>query len=557
MFFFCPHLNAQYDRAYTVLITEIMFDPEPSVGLPALEYIELFNNGNEVVNLLDWSISIDQSIIKFKDSIILQPQHYLLLTKTNGCPLFDSLISCRSVPGLSLPNTGGSVSIHSPPGKLVHGVVYNADMHSNIIKSKGGWSLEMKDIRTPCLLATNWASSLNRSGGTPGRNNSLHEPPDEHEELQVDDTYMPDSIHAMLTINQGLDSIQLAASFIAAFENSSGPGVSSWQVTGVQQNMVKLDFVEPVQPANTLRLLVEGLKSCVDSNAFSMTVPLAVNASAGKGDLIFNEIMYHPAVNEDEYIELYNSSKKTIDLHAVYLLRIKAGGNADDPVRCSTLPRSVFPGEYVVLSKRDNHIQQTFGTDRRLIRVLDDFPILPDDGALLMLVNESGDSIDLLDYDDSWHLPLIRSDAGIALERISESRPSTSHNWTSAAGPVFGTPGRLNSQHANAETLKGGISVEPMLFTPDLDGNADILFISYKLPTPATIGNVSIVDINGRTIRSLANNRLLGTSGTFSWNGYSDTNTMMPTGVYIVVADFFDLTGKKLKFRQAVTLARR
>jgi hypothetical protein len=191
------------------------------------------------------------------------------------------------------------------------------------------------------------------------------------------------------------------------------------------------------------------------------------------------------------------------------------------------------------------------------MRRLDDFPILPDDDAQFMLVNQAGDTIDILSYDKSWHLPLVNSDAGIALERINEFSPSISSNWTSAAAPGYGTPGRINSQHSLSGLIKAGISVEPLLFTPDRDGNADMLFIRYELPTPSTIGNFYIADIKGRIIRSLAKNRLLGVQGTLAWNGYNDDNAPMPTGIYIVIADLFDLTGKKIKFRQAVTLAHR
>jgi len=533
-----------------------MFDPEPVIGLPGLEYIELFNNSDQPVDLFDWSITIDKSAIHFKESIILLPQQYLLVTKSNGCPMFDSSISCVSITGLSLPNSGGSISIHSSTGKMIHGLVYDADMHSNTIKSKGGWSLEMKNIRTPCLLKSNWASSLNRTGGTPGRNSSLHELSDEELEVNIEDTYMPDSLQALINVNQGLDSFQLANTFSAVFESNAGPGVASWQITGAEQNRVQLNFSEPLVPGSIYRLIVKGLTSCIDSNEYSSVVPLGVNMPADRGDLIFNEIMFHPAVNEDEYVEIYNVSTKPIDLHSVYILRAKSAGT-DDPITCSTVPASIFPGEYVVLSKVGKNIPQLFDSDKRYMRAIEDFPILPDDGAVLVLVSDAGDSIEILEYDKSWHVPLLNNDAGIALERISHNRPSTSSNWTSAAAPGYGTPGRKNSQHSTGGLIKGAISVDPLLFTPDRDGNADMLFINYELSTPSTICNASVVDMNGRTIRSLANNVVLGTSGRLSWNGYNDQHALMPTGVYIVVVDLFDLTGKKLKFRQAVTLGHR
>ena len=38
----------------SLLISEIMFDPDPSVGLPLYEYVEWYNAGADTVDLAGW-----------------------------------------------------------------------------------------------------------------------------------------------------------------------------------------------------------------------------------------------------------------------------------------------------------------------------------------------------------------------------------------------------------------------------------------------------------------------------------------------------------------------
>jgi len=70
------------------------------------------------------------------------------------------------------------------------------------------------------------------------------------------------------------------------------------------------------------------------------------------------------------------------------------------------------------------------------------------------------------------------------------------------------------------------------------------------------LGTVSIYDERGRLIRSLFKSQLLGTSGSFSWNGVKEDQTKASIGVYVVVFEAFSLDGSLLfSGRKAVTLA--
>ena len=83
------------------------------------------------------------------------------------------------------------------------------------------------------------------------------------------------------------------------------------------------------------------------------------------------------------------------------------------------------------------------------------------------------------------------------------------------------------------------ISVEPKVFSPDMDGYQDFFFIHYHLPAAGFTGSISIYDIYGRMVRKLVNNILWGTSGSFRWDGLDEQQNLLPMGHYLIYAELF------------------
>jgi hypothetical protein len=52
----------------------------------------------------------------------------------------------------------------------------------------------------------------------------------------------------------------------------------------------------------------------------------------------------------------------------------------------------------------------------------------------------------------------------------------------------------------------------------------------------------------------LANNEILGTSGTIVWNGKSETGQRMNLGVYVVLVEIFSIAGETWHFKDGVVL---
>lgn len=165
--------------------------------------------------------------------------------------------------------------------------------------------------------------------------------------------------------------------------------------------------------------------------------------------------------------------------------------------------------------------------------------------------------IDKFAYTKDMFLPLLNSTDGVSLERINYDRPSDDKtNWHCAAETVgFGTPTYKNSQYSEGIAPADPVSVSPEVFSPDNDGYNDVLNLNYTFDTPGYIATITIYDANGRLVRDLVKSKLLGTSGTFSWEGITNDNEKARIGIYIIYFEIFDVNGNVKHYKKTAVLA--
>ena len=87
-------------------------------------------------------------------------------------------------------------------------------------------------------------------------------------------------------------------------------------------------------------------------------------------------------------------------------------------------------------------------------------------------------------------------------------------------------------------------------------GRDDVAMISYQFPEPGYMANISIFDAQGRLVRYLVKSGLCGTSGSFRWDGLGENSQRLATGVYVVLAEVFNLKGSTKQFKLPVVVAR-
>ncbi|NJK83715.1 MAG: lamin tail domain-containing protein, partial [Saprospiraceae bacterium] len=156
---------------YDLLLTEIMADPSPTVGLPDVEYLELYNNSKKVFNLKGFILATPRKEIALPDYVLL-PGQYVVLYKGAQNLFINNNLGLDDF--LTLTNSGDDVALVAPDGTIIHTVSYTLDWYKNSSKSDGGWSLEMVNPQNICNVdGTNWQASENGNGGTPGNRNAV------------------------------------------------------------------------------------------------------------------------------------------------------------------------------------------------------------------------------------------------------------------------------------------------------------------------------------------------------------------------------------------------
>lgn len=221
-------------------------------------------------------------------------------------------------------------------------------------------------------------------------------------------------------------------------------------------------------------------------------------------------------------------------------------------------PFLLFPQEYVVLTENKLDIIQQYPLSvANSILEITDLPTYNDSEGWVYLFNTNQELIDEMEYKDDYHFALLVDDDGVSLERIgSEGESLDESNWHSASESVgFATPGYKNSQDFTHPKSSGTVSTEPNIISPDNDGFQDILSINYQFNAPGFVANVSILDRNGRLIRKLVNNELLGSDGSFFWDGITDDNNKARVGIYVVLFEAFNLDGNKEVLKEVITVA--
>ena len=287
-------------------------------------------------------------------------------------------------------------------------------------------------------------------------------------------------------------------------------------------------------------------------------------ATFGQGtslpDVVINEILFNPKPGSADYVELYNRSDSTVDLHILFLTNRTSSGNYGVLKKLSDTTRYLLPKNYVVFTEDAHDLaQHYFVKAPDAVIEISSMPSYPNTEGTVVLIDSAKNIIDEVHYREDWQFELLADAEGVALERIDPDGASNEkRNWRSAASDAgYGTPGYQNSQYKLFQSLIATITISPKVFSPDGDGIDDAATIEYNGLEGGAVANLFIYDASGRQVRHLAKNAVLGTSGKFRWDGLDEKGQQLPIGQYIIYTELFTLQGKKQQFKNLIVLARR
>ena len=549
-FFF---FNAVKPDPKAVIISEIFADPSPAIGLPESEFVEIFNRSQLPFNLSGWTLT-DQSAVATLPNFILAPNEYVVLTSENSSlPASENLLQLRIFP--SLNNSSDVLILKDADNNTIDSVSYANSWYRDEDKRDGGWTLEIIDPDNVCSERDNWSAAEDDRGGTPGIQNSVF-------------AIKPDLAGPKLLSTIPISAVEIQLQFDEKLEkylradlrlNIDPPlDVTSISFTNPSLTQLRVSLAEEIQKATTYSVTVENLHDCA-GNLFE---PAEVGSTFGLPEaadsleILINEVLFNPRPTGVDFVEIINTSGKFINLKD-WALASTEDGILKNKMTITTEDYLLKPGDILALTENSNILMGEYRTTQKqhLLQV-HDLPAFNDDFGSVVLLDTGENVIDQLDYTKDMHSVFIKDEEGVSLERISLATHSTGQNWKSASSSVgFSTPGYINSnalQESNAATEV--LKVEPEIFDP-LSGQNNFALIHYNFDFGGQVANVRIFDSQGRLIKELANNDIIGTTGFYRWDGDRSTGTKAPIGYYMISFETFDEKGAIQHFRAPVGIA--
>jgi hypothetical protein len=537
---------------YDVLINEIMADPDPMRGLPNAEYVELYNRSNKIINLKNWVLADATSKATLPDFLLLPDSFITITSSSHALPFNANVLRVSGFP--SLGNDGDVLTLFNGTGKVIHAINYTSVWFTDALKRNGGWSLEMVDANNPCGL-NNWKASVNSLGGTPSKQNSVKGFNADNNPPKLIRAYARDENHLELFFDEAMDS----ASFLnnrfvvnATFSPSTIIGVAPFY------NSTIIQFNNALLRDEIYQLVIDSVRDCA-GNAIQdyRSIDFGLPYLADSNQLFINEVLFNPRTGGVDFVELYNSTNRLIDVKDLLLAKRGGDGNIDQIENIAPAGFTIKPNTYVIISSAPEIVQQQYYCMYPEQMIKANTPSMNDDAGNILLINTQGTVFDELVYDEKMHVPLLDDKDGVSLERVDVARATADRtNWTSAAASAgYATPTYQNSQYLKTERAESVMELQPKTISPDGDGYEDVMNINYMLNENGYTGTLTIFNAAGKEIKQLFKNNILGTSGTFTWDGTTDGGQKAPVGLYVFYFEIFNLKGEVKAYKTVGVVA--
>ena len=161
----------------SVIINEIMYEPDSA----NCEFIELFNNSQEPIELGGWQIEDEDGNTVYVSEIskTLPPNSYYVVSADSS--IFNNYmylnnfenISIKNKSSLNLSNSGELIFLKDFRGKIIDSIDYKSNWQNTTLANTKNVSLELINPKIERNNSDNWSSSVDKKGATPGKKNSI------------------------------------------------------------------------------------------------------------------------------------------------------------------------------------------------------------------------------------------------------------------------------------------------------------------------------------------------------------------------------------------------
>jgi hypothetical protein len=538
-----------------VLITEIMADPDPVVGLPNAEYLEIVNRHFLPLQMKGCTFSDPTKTLTFPD-LILNPGDWVIICdiinvdsfKTNG-----KVIGLNGMPALN--NAGDDLTLMDPLGRVLNLVSYSDKWYKGDFKKGGGWSLELIDTGgLSCLGSNNWKPSIAFSGGTPGKPNSVLATNPDLKAPKLLSFEIDGDSSIKLQFDEWMDSISV---FTQANYISEDLVIDKVKDYDPELHLFKLRIKDPIKRGREVTLTIAGLKDCSGNSSGPDTIRFLLPERHLSGDIVINEILFNPKDDGADYVELYNRSNRILDFSNLKLANRSATSELSNVKKISDTTILFYPSTYLLLTTDIEKVAAQYPVNNKgVFFSMSSLPTMSNEEGNILLLDDSSNVSDSFYYKEKMHFALLNDVEGVSLERIDfKQATNESDNWMSAASSVgYGTPGVQNSQFRSEPLGTDILIIEPPVFSPDGDGYNDFVLIKLNSPNKASSLNINVYDIAGSLVKKMANNELAGEHPVYVWDGMDDNGKKAIIGIYVLYVEIFDLSGNIERIKKAFTL---
>jgi PKD repeat protein len=459
-----------------LIINEIMYN---SIGTDE-EWVELYNNTDQVISLENWKIIDDNGThtpIVFPAGNSIDPYTYFTVEVATGgafpfTPNYDG-----SWAGLALGNSGDAVRLYNADGILIDIVSYEDSSPWPSAADGDGPSLSLFQTDLDNALAENWKAS-NQDGGSPGEIN------------------FPINI---LTPNGG-EMIDLGSNFEITWTVNGWDGNINIELIREGYDPMLLVSNMPVSDQTFSWFVFDNLDVASDyrimisptdgGNPFDVSDDyFALVQQFEAVPIVITEIMYNPpesGTDSLEFIELYNNGADAVDMNGFHFSK---------GVEFEFINITMQPYEYLLVSFNAAAMQSTFG----VTALQWTGGALSNGGEDLELQDAGNNIIDFVSYDDALPWDTLADGYGPSLTLCNPNVDNNvAENWThsinlaaiNAVGDsIWATPGEgcANTLIAGFEGMPTDISLGGSVMFTDLSfGPVTQWTWTFEGGTPAT-----------------------------------------------------------------------
>ena len=482
--------------AQSIVVNEIMYSPLG--GEP--EWIELYNRTNQEINLNGWSINdvlTNPSYAFIEEDVFIEPNSYLVLSRNSSIYNYHRFIPSQ-VYVLSLPSLNNDVD----------GVVIKDDRRVQIdsVQYYSGWggtngfSLERLSVNAGSNLSTNWGSSTDIEQSTPGRINSLT--PKQFDLAVAGLSFNPrfpvegENVFILASIKNNGSSAANNFSVEFYIDTDTNNVVDFLLSTESGLNLASGDSVSissgtPIQNIDRKILSAVRIVFTEDEDTLNNYYEKSVEPGFPEKIVLINEVMYNPATNEPEWVEIVNVSGTEINIKDWSISDVLT-----TPTKNFITNEDVIlqPNEYAVIAKDTSFYSIHPEVTAKVL--FSNFGSLGNTADGVVIYDFRDGIIDSLFYRSSWG-----GGKGLSLERISlEEATNDSTNWTTSLSPKGSTPGAQNSIYNVPNYERNDLVINEIMYDPGTDNCEFIEFLNLSGDS-VNVGGWKIEDENGNDYR--------------------------------------------------------